>query len=283
MMNVRNSINTGRYVLLITLFLTAWAFVTVNDVETFSLAAENSIPDSNQSPAEPNKPPEKIPRPGHSHPAFQQRTEERQALVARYISAEGIRNQQVIEAMRTVPRHSFVPKSDAMVAYVDRPLYIGYGQTISQPYIVAYMTEALQLEPNDVVLEVGTGSAYQAAVCAEIADSVYSIEIIDQLAQSAKKRLKELGYPNVFVKAADGFYGWLEHAPYDAVIVTCAAGFVPPPLIQQLKPGGKMIIPLSNPFGLQTLVLLTKDEKENVTSRQLLPVRFVPMTGRVQR
>ncbi|MHC4264514.1 MAG: protein-L-isoaspartate(D-aspartate) O-methyltransferase [Planctomycetota bacterium] len=224
-----------------------------------------------------------MPRPDHSHPAFQQRIDDRNALVSRYIASEGIRNQQVIKSLRTVPRHSFVLKRDVLVAYADRPLYIGYGQTISQPYIVAYMTEALQLDPNDKVLEIGTGSAYQAAVCAEIADSVYSIEIIDQLAQSAKKRLKELGYHNVFVKSDDGYFGWPQHAPFDAVIVTCAAGFVPPPLIQQLKPGGKMIIPLSSPFGLQNLVLLTKDEQENITSRQVLPVRFVPMTGRVQK
>jgi len=264
-----------------TLLLTVWSFLTLSSMETFCFAAEGS--EANKSDSEPNEAPKEIPRPDHSHPAFGQRTREREALVSRYIAAQGIRNQQVIDAMKTVPRHSFVPKRDAMVAYADRPLYIGYGQTISQPYIVAYMTDALQLDPNDVVLEVGTGSGYQAAVCAEIAKSVYSIEIIDQLAQSAQKRLEELGYHNVFVKSGDGYYGWPEHGPFDAVIVTCAAGLVPPPLIRQLKPGGKMIIPLSSPFGLQNLVLLTKDEQEKVTSRQVLPVRFVPMTGRVQR
>jgi protein-L-isoaspartate(D-aspartate) O-methyltransferase len=145
------------------------------------------------------------------------------------------------------------------------------------------MTDALQLDPNDKVLEVGTGSGYQAAVCAETVNRVYSIEILEPLAKSAKQLLNELGYKNVFVKFADGYYGWPENAPFDAIIVTCAAGFVPPPLIQQLKPGGKMIIPLSSPFGYQTLAILTKDQQERVTSRQLLPVRFVPMTGRVER
>ena len=277
-MKMKKYKNARRYFLWITLLLTVWSFLTLSSIETFCSAAEAGKTDS-----EPNETPKEIPRPDHSHPAFGQRTREREALVSRYIAAEGIRNQQVIDAMKTVPRHSFVPKRDTMVAYADRPLYIGYGQTISQPYIVAYMTEALQLDPNDVVLEVGTGSAYQAAVCAEIAKSVYTIEIIDQLAQSAKKRLEELGYHNVFVKSGDGYYGWPEHGPFDAVIVTCAAGLVPPPLIQQLKPGGKMIIPLSSPFGLQNLVLLTKDEQEKVTSRQVLPVRFVPMTGRAKQ
>ncbi|MHC4130672.1 MAG: protein-L-isoaspartate(D-aspartate) O-methyltransferase [Planctomycetota bacterium] len=264
---------------IISLILTAFVFLSMNIIATFSIAAESSVPDSNQPAAEPNK----TPRPDHSHPAFQERINDRDALVSRYIVAEGIRNPQVIKSLRTVPRHSFVPKRDLIVAYADRPLYIGYGQTISQPYIVAYMTEALQLDPNDKVLEVGTGSGYQAAVCAEIVSRVYSIEILEPLAKSAKEILDELGYKNVFVKFADGYHGWPEHGPYDAVIVTCAAGFVPPPLIQQLKPGGKMIIPLSNPFGYQTLALLTKDQQERVTSRQLLPVRFVPMTGRVER
>jgi protein-L-isoaspartate(D-aspartate) O-methyltransferase len=281
--------NTHR--LFMPLFLTACIFLVMNMIGTFSFAAESSIPDSNQPAAEPNKPQEKaaskpkgkIPRPDHSHPAFQERINERNTLVSNYIVAEGIRDPKVVRSLRAVPRHSFVPRRDSMVAYVDRPLYIGYGQTISQPYIVAYMTDALQLDPNDKVLEVGTGSGYQAAVCAEIVNRVYSIEILEPLAKSAKQLLNELGYKNVFVKFADGYYGWPENAPFDAIIVTCAAGFVPPPLIQQLKPGGKMIIPLSSPFGYQTLAILTKDQQERVTSRQLLPVRFVPMTGRVER
>ncbi|MHC4186795.1 MAG: protein-L-isoaspartate(D-aspartate) O-methyltransferase [Planctomycetota bacterium] len=281
-MNEKKFKNGGRHILIILLFLTVGAF---------SFAAESSNSDSNQPASEPNEPPEKaapkpkgkIPRPDHSHPAFQERINDRNTLVSSYIVAEGIRDPRVVRSLRTVPRHSFVPKRDSMVAYADRPLYIGYGQTISQPYIVAYMTDALQLDPNDKVLEVGTGSGYQAAVCAEIVSRVYSIEILEPLAKSSKELLDELGYKNVFVRFADGYFGWPENAPYDAVIVTCAAGFVPPPLIQQLKPGGKMIIPLSNPFGLQTLILLTKDQQERVTSRQLLPVRFVPMTGRAQR
>jgi protein-L-isoaspartate(D-aspartate) O-methyltransferase len=287
----KNLKKVGKQLLIISLFLAAWALLSMYFIGPVSFASKNTGPDVNQPSTEPNKPSEKaptkpngkIPRPDHSHPAFQQRMEERDMLVSRYIVAEGIRDTKVIQSLRTVPRHSFVPKRDLLVAYADRPLYIGYGQTISQPYIVAYMTEALQLDPNDKVLEIGTGSAYQAAVCAEIVSQVYSIEIIQPLAKSAIKRLEELGYKNVFVKAADGFYGWAEYAPFDAVIVTCAAGFVPPPLIQQLKTGGKMIVPLNNPFGLQTLVLLTKDEMGNITSKQLLPVRFVPMTGQVER
>ncbi|MHC4757670.1 MAG: protein-L-isoaspartate(D-aspartate) O-methyltransferase [Planctomycetota bacterium] len=273
----------NKFLIIILISLITYAFLTRHKIENSVFASEGSTPDSNQPQNEPNKPSEKTARPDHSHPAFGEKVEARDALVSRYIVTEGIKDQKVIKAMRTVPRHSFVPKRDVMVAYADRPLYIGYGQTISQPYIVAYMTEALQLDPNDKVLEVGTGSGYQAAVCAEIVNRVYSIEIIEPLANSAKQLFKEIGYPNIFVRYADGYDGWPEEAPFDAIIVTCAAGFVPPPLIEQLKPGGKMIIPLNNPFGLQNLVLLRKDEQANVTSRQLLPVRFVPMTGRMQR
>jgi len=180
-----------------------------------------------------------------------------------------------------VPRHSLVRKQDQRRAYYDSPIPIGLGQTISQPFIVAYMTEALKLRPGFKVLEVGTGSGYQAAVCAEIVREVYTIEIIEALAKSAKQRLKELCYRNVSAKAGDGYYGWAEHGPFDVIIVTAAAGLVPPPLIEQLKPGGRMILPLGSPYGAQTLVLITKDDKGKVRSRHLLPVRFVPMTGRV--
>jgi len=145
------------------------------------------------------------------------------------------------------------------------------------------MTEALELDPNCNVLEVGTGSGYQAAVCAEIARKVYTIEILEKLAKSAKERLKKLGYHNVFVKAGDGYYGWEEKGPFDVIIVTCAAGFVPPPLVKQLKPGGKMILPRGSPYGSQWLVLVTKDDKGKVSSRRLMPVRFVPMTGRMSK
>jgi len=143
------------------------------------------------------------------------------------------------------------------------------------------MTEALKLDPNYKVLEIGTGSGYQAAVCAEIVHEVYTIEILEELAESAKERLKELGYKNTSVKAGDGYFGWKEKAPFDAIIVTAAAGFVPPPLIEQLKPNGRMILPLGSPFGVQTLVLVTKDDKGKVRSKELLPVRFVPMVGHI--
>jgi len=220
--------------------------------------------------------------PDHNHPAFAERIKERKGLVDQYIRAEGIRDPNVIRAMLTVPRHAFVRQGDLSRAYGDYPLPIGYSQTISQPYIVAYMTQALGLDANDTVLEIGTGSGYQAAVCAEIAAEVYTIEIIEPLAESAKVRLKELGYHNVFARAGDGYFGWAEHAPFDAIIVTAAAGFVPPPLIGQLKAGGRMIVPVGSPFGNQTLMLISKDTDGQIRSTRLLPVVFVPMTGRVQ-
>jgi len=204
-------------------------------------------------------------------------------MVATQIRDRGIRDPNVLSAMFTVPRHAFVRPDDWRRAYGDHPLPIGLGQTISQPYIVAYMTQALRLGPDSKVLEVGTGSGYQAAVCAEIAKEVYTIEILEELAESAKERLAELGYANVFVRAGDGYFGWPQKGKFDAIIVTCAAGFVPPPLIEQLKPNGKMILPLGSPFGAQTLVLVTIDDKGRPHSRSLLPVRFVPMIGSVTK
>lgn len=187
---------------------------------------------------------------------------------------------KVLEALERVPRHEFVPPSLRRHAYDNRPLPIGYGQTISQPYIVAIMTDLLQPGSEDVVLEVGTGSGYQAAVMAELVERVYTLEIIPELAQEAKQRLERLDYANVVTRTADGYYGWQEHAPFDAVIVTAAAGHVPPPLIQQLKPGGRMIIPVGGPFSVQQLMLLEKKEDGAVKSRQVLPVAFVPLTGK---
>ncbi|HUW21000.1 MAG TPA: protein-L-isoaspartate(D-aspartate) O-methyltransferase [Sedimentisphaerales bacterium] len=219
-------------------------------------------------------------RPDHNHPAFSERVEERARMVAEDIEGRGVRDPGVLAAMRTAPRHAFVRRSDSRRAYADHPLPIGLNQTISQPYIVAYMTDALKLGPDSKVFEVGTGSGYQAAVCAEIAGEVYTVEILEKLAESARDRLKELGYRNVTVKAADGYYGWEEKGPFDAIIITAAAGLVPPPLIEQLKPGGRMILPLGSPYGAQWLVLITKDDKGEVRSRSLIPVRFVPMTGR---
>jgi protein-L-isoaspartate(D-aspartate) O-methyltransferase len=185
----------------------------------------------------------------------------------------------VIDALGKVPRHEFVLPTRQHQAYENRPLPIGYGQTISQPYIVAIMTDLLQLEPGDKVLEIGTGSGYQAAVAAELAKKVYSIEIIERLGRKAKKRLKQLGYDNVKVRLGDGYYGWKEHAPYDAIIVTAAASHIPPPLVRQLKRGGRMIIPVGSRFATQQLVLVEKDDKGELRTRQLMPVTFVPLTG----
>lgn len=258
----------------------AWLLCLVVPV---AAAAADGDPNKGASDVNESGRPQRILRPDHNHPAFGERITERKQLVDRYIRPEGIRDPGVLKAMLTVPRHAFVRQGDLSRAYNDHPLAIGYGQTISQPYIVAYMTQALSLDANDTVLEVGTGSGYQAAVCAEIAAEVYTVEIVEPLAESAKVRLRELGYHNVFTKAADGYFGWQEHAPFDAIIVTAAAGFVPPPLISQLKEGGRMIVPVGSPFGNQTLMLISKDKDKQIQSRRLLPVVFVPMTGQAQR
>lgn len=201
----------------------------------------------------------------------------REQMVKDQIENRGIKNQPTLDAMKKVPRHKFVPPNIIDRAYNDGPLPIGYGQTISQPYIVAYMTAAINPKPGQKVLEIGTGSGYQAAVLVEIVDSVYTIEIITELYNSSKRILKELAYENVFCKNADGYYGWKEAAPFDAIVVTAAAEHIPPPLIEQLKDGGKMIIPVGSPFLNQTLILVEKNGKE-ITTTSLLPVRFVPFT-----
>ncbi len=188
--------------------------------------------------------------------------------------------QSVIDAMGEVKRHKFVPLISRLSAYENRPLPIGYAQTISQPYIVAIMTDLLDLKPSDKVLEIGTGSGYQAAVLAEIVKEVYTIEVIRELGISAARRLKELGYKNIKTRIGDGYYGWKDHAPYDAIIVTAAAGNIPPPLFKQLKPSGKMIIPVKSFSQVQHLVLITKEVSGAMTTRQILPVRFVPLTGK---
>ena len=219
-----------------------------------------------------------------SRPRFEERKDERERMVARQIAARGrdVKEKRVLDAMRRVPRHLFVPASEQRAAYADHPLPIGHGQTISQPYIVAFMTELLELEPGERALEIGTGSGYQAAVLTEITPEVYSIEIIKPLGLAADERLKALGYGTARLKTGDGYFGWEEHGPFDAVIVTCAAGHIPPPLIAQLKPGGRMVIPVGGPFWNQYLVLVTKDEKGEVRSEHVLAVAFVPMTGRAQ-
>ncbi len=188
-------------------------------------------------------------------------------------------DERVMAVMGKVPRHEFVPANLQSRAYDNRPLPIGYGQTISQPYIVALMTDLL--EPGELhnVLEIGTGSGYQTAVLAELVEQIYSIEIIDALSTQAASRLQRLGYENVETKLGDGYYGWPDHAPFDAIIVTAAASYIPPPLIRQLKPGGIMVIPVGTRFQVQQLTLVRKSDEGNITTRQLLPVRFVPLTG----
>jgi len=187
---------------------------------------------------------------------------------------------RVINALLKVPRHEFVPESERSSAYDNRPLSIGFGQTISQPYIVAIMTDLLKLKQTDRVLEVGTGSGYQAAILAELVDSVYTIEIIEPLAVHAAANLKQAGYNTVHTRIGDGYYGWEEAAPFDGIVVTAVASHIPPPLIKQLKPGGRMIIPVGAQFMTQYLVLVTKGADEKITTRQILPVSFVPLTGK---
>ena len=186
---------------------------------------------------------------------------------------------RVMSVMGRVERHKFVPSSQQSWAYANQPLPIGHGQTISQPYIVALMTDLIGIEPGDKVLEIGTGSGYQAAVLAEMEAEVFTIEIVKPLAKQAAKRLTSLGYDNVKTRQGDGYYGWQEEAPFDAIVVTAAASHIPPPLIRQLKPGGVMVIPVGSRFLVQQLVLVTRDEAGNITTRQILPVRFVPLTG----
>jgi len=185
----------------------------------------------------------------------------------------------VMASMSTVKRHELVPQQERRFAYENRPLPIGYGQTISQPYIVALMTELIEPKADDIVLEVGTGSGYQAAILAELVDHVYSIEIIEALATRSKSDLARLGYKNITARLGDGYYGWEEHGPFDAIVVTAAASHVPPPLIEQLKPGGQMVIPVGGRFMTQTLLLLEKTDKGQVITRQFGAVRFVPLTG----
>lgn len=197
---------------------------------------------------------------------------------SRYLGKEKL-DERVLAAMARVPRHLFVPSSELPYAYDNRPLPIGHGQTISQPYIVAVMTDLLSVRPGDRVLEIGTGSGYQAAVLAELVKEVYTIEIVAPLGEAARERLKRLGYGNVEVRLGDGYYGWEERAPFDAIVVTAAASHVPPPLLRQLKSGGRMVIPVGTPFLTQQLVLVEKGRDGAVRTRQLLPVRFVPLVG----
>ncbi len=201
----------------------------------------------------------------------------RKSMVRDQISARGVQDSVVLAAMSRVPRHEFVPENLRRAAYDDRPLPIGEGQTISQPYIVALMTEVLELTPGDRVLEIGTGSGYQAAVLAELTDQVYTIEIIETLGQRAERVLHRLGYSQVQVKIGDGYLGWEEYAPFDAIIVTCAPERIPQPLLEQLAENGRMVIPVG-PRHIQELVLVVKEEGQ-IRRRTIIPVLFVPMTG----
>lgn len=196
-------------------------------------------------------------------------------MVSTQLETRGISDKKVLDAMRRVERHLFVPEAIRASAYGDHPLPIGYGQTISQPFIVAFMTQVLEPDKGDRVLEIGTGSGYQAAILAEICDTVYSIEIVPELGEQAKSLFKELNYTNIKVKIGDGYMGWPEYGPFDAVIVTCAPSHVPSPLIAQLKEGGKMVIPVGEQ-GIQSLYLLEK-ENGKLVQRSILDVLFVPM------
>jgi protein-L-isoaspartate(D-aspartate) O-methyltransferase len=203
-------------------------------------------------------------------------------MIQNDIKGRGVKDKKVLDAMARVPRHLFVEERLRERAYADYPLPIGDGQTISQPYVVALMTEALRLRPGDRVLEIGTGSGYQAAVLAEIVKDVYTIEIRKSLADMAEKRFREFGYKNVRVKYADGYFGWEEYAPFDAIIITASANHIPPPLIRQIKEGGRLIIPLGNTVYYQMLTLLTK-KKGDLDVEQMGSVAFVPMIGEAEK
>lgn len=212
-----------------------------------------------------------------------ERAEERALMVQRQIEHPsdgrlGVSDKAVLAAMKTVPRHVFVPEVQRARAYRDSPLPIGHGQTISQPFIVAAMTELLQVGPGDRILEIGTGSGYQAAVLAEIVGRVFTIEIVEPLAEDAEERLRRLGYDNVEVRWGDGYYGWEEEAPFQGIVVTAAASHIPPPLLEQLQPGGRMVIPVGPPLQVQTLMLVEKRPDGSIVQRSLMPVRFVPFT-----
>jgi protein-L-isoaspartate(D-aspartate) O-methyltransferase len=204
---------------------------------------------------------------------------EREMMVRSQIEARGIDDPRVLEAMRRVPRHLFVPPGLRSKAYADHPLPIGEGQTISQPYIVALMTQSLDLTPQSRVLEIGTGSGYQAAVLSHIARTVFSVEIKAGLYQKARDLLQDLAYSNVETRLGDGYYGWEAHAPYDGIMITAAVDHIPPPLLAQLKDGGRLILPLGNPFSYQNLVRVTKKQTDFI-SESITTVRFVPLTGK---
>ena len=203
--------------------------------------------------------------------------QQREMMVEQQIVARGVKNKKVLDAMNSVPRHLFVPEGYRRGSYFDQPLPIGLGQTISQPYIVALMTEMLDVDNDDTVLEIGTGSGYQAAVLSILVKKLYTVEIVEELGLQATERLRSLGYDNVEVRISDGGLGLPEKAPFDAIIVTAAAPKIPDPLIKQLKPGGRMVIPVDNNFFSQDLLIVEKDEDGNIETKKTIPVRFVPL------
>ena len=205
---------------------------------------------------------------------------QREVEYTRSLIGKSALDERVMQVMARIPRHEFVPGDSQRYAYDNSPLPIGCQQTISQPYIVALMTDLLKVEPQHRLLEVGTGSGYQAAILSQLAEQVYSVEIIPELGEQAKNRLKRLGYDNVEVKVADGYHGWLEHAPFDGIIVTAAATHIPQPLIDQLKPGGRLVIPVGSHWGPQVLILVTKTPEGELETRNVLGVAFVPLTRR---
>jgi len=200
-------------------------------------------------------------------------------IATRSYIGKGSLRPEILTVLGRVPRHAFVPDELQAAAYENRPLPIGFGQTISQPYIVALMTDLLEVDPGDTILEVGTGSGYQAAVLAELTGQVYTIEIIPELARQVEKRFARLGLNRIRARQGDGYFGWPGAGPFDGIIVTAAADHVPPPLVRQLKKGGRMVIPVGHRFSVQQLLLITKDHEDNLQTRQILPVRFVPLTG----
>ncbi len=203
----------------------------------------------------------------------------RAKMVSEQIEGRGIQDPSVLQAMRKVPRHCFVPRASRSQAYDDHPVPIGMGQTISQPYIVALMTELLEVKPSHRVLEVGTGSGYQSAVLSGLVREVFTVEIYPSLGEEAAGRLSSLGYGNVKVRRGDGYFGWSEHAPFDAIVVTAAASEIPPPLLRQLKPGGRMCIPVGGQYQVQQLMVVEKDLDGSFSTRGVIPVRFVPLLG----
>lgn len=214
---------------------------------------------------------------GWPHPRSEERLHDRKRMVRQIEHFYGLDDKKVLDAMLNVPRHWFVPDSQQYAAYFDGPLQIGHGQTISQPFIVAYMTALLELDANDIVLEVGTGSGYQAAILSEFTPHIFSIEILKPLADEAATRLQKHGYHTIHVKCGDGYQGWPEYAPFDAIIVTCAPDQIPSPLLEQLAPDGRIVIPVGDQWGIQELLLVTKDTQGNITKQSMMPVRFVPL------